>query len=99
MVSLTIETLRESLSQATPPPGLTLAQQAVWWAGKGDWAAAHARVQQAEGTPDCDWVHAYLHRQEGDLSNARYWYRSAGQPMAQDSLEAEWARIAAALLG
>ena len=95
---MTFETFRDSLAGAVPPEELDLALQALWWAGKGDWSQAHAAAQQQEGDPGCDWVHAYLHRQEGDLANARYWYRRARQPVAAVGLEAEWTTIAAGLL-
>ena len=75
------------------------ALQALWWALRGDWNKAHECVQQHEGERDCDWVHAHLHRVEGDLGNAGYWYRRAGRPAADDAVEAEWERIASALLG
>jgi hypothetical protein len=89
---------RESLHRAEPPPGLSHALAGLWWDGKGDWARAHEAAQQDEG-PAGAWVHAYLHRQEGDLSNAGYWYRRAGKPVALNSLEAEWDQIVLALLG
>ena len=65
---------------------------------QGQWDEAH-KIVQDEDTADAAWVHAYLHRVEGDLGNAGYWYRQAGQPVAKDSLEAEWERIVSALLG
>ena len=83
---------------AAPPAGLAAPVRAVWRAAKGDWDDAHALVQD-EDSAEAAWVHAYLHRVEGDLGNAGYWYRQAGQPVAKDSLEAEWARIVAALGG
>jgi hypothetical protein len=95
---MTFETFRGSLARTAPPEGLNLALQALWWAGKGEWKQAHVTAQQQEGDPGCDWVHAYLHRQEGDLANAGYWYRRAGQPVTAVALEAEWAAIAAGLL-
>jgi hypothetical protein len=91
-------TLKDSLGGKTPPPGLSRPVLALWHCGRGEWDAAHALVQQAEGEPDHDWVHAHLHRVEGDLSNAGYWYRRAGRPAARGALEAEGAQIAAALL-
>jgi hypothetical protein len=94
----TIELFKASLSQAAPPETLDLALRALWWAGKGDWDRAHGCVQQAEGNPRCDHVHAFLHRQEGDLGNARYWYGRAGQPVSTESLEAEWKAIVLTLL-
>ena len=93
-----IDVFKSSLSDAAPPETLDLALQALWWAGKGDWDRAHHCVQQAEGTPRCDHVHAYLHRQEGDLGNAMYWYRRAGQPAATGALTAEWKVITERLL-
>ena len=94
---MTLDQYRSSLAAAVPPE-TDLALQALWWAGKGNWEAAHARAQQAEGEPRCDWVHAYLHRLEGDAVNARYWYRRAGQPVATTPPDQEWTAIAAALL-
>ena len=77
-----------------PPP--QPAQAALWWAARDDWDQAHAAAQ-ADGGADAAWVHAYLHRVEGDLENARYWYGRAGRPVATGPLEAEWEAIAAAL--
>ena len=87
-----------SLSGASPAPQLDAPLAALWWAAKGNWDTAHKIVMNEE-TSEAAWVHAYLHRVEGDLGNAGYWYRQAGQPAAKDSLEAEWARITAALGG
>ncbi len=89
---------RASLSGAAPAPELTVPLAGLWWAAKGDWNRAHGIVQDDAGR-DAAWVHAYLHRVEGDLGNAGYWYRQAGQPAAKDSLETEWERIASTLLG
>ena len=89
---------RASLAAATPAPGLDAPLAALWWAAKGQWDEAHKIVQDEE-TADAAWVHAYLHRVEGDLGNASYWYRRAQKPVAQDALESEWERIASALLG
>lgn len=88
---------RESLAGAEPPAGLRLALAGLWWDAKGDWARAHAAAQQDEG-PAGAWVHAYLHRKEGDLANAGYWYRRAGQPVARGDLDAEGEQILLALL-
>ena len=89
---------RASLSGTAPAPSVEPPLAALWWAAKGDWDRAHKIVMNEE-TANAAWVHAYLHRVEGDLGNAGYWYRRAGQPAAQDSLEAEWERIVSALLG
>jgi hypothetical protein len=86
-----------SLDGAAPAPDLNAPLAGLWWAAKGDWDRAH-KIVQDESSREAAWVHAYLHRVEGDLGNASYWYRQAGQPAAKDSLEAEWQRIAAALL-
>jgi len=88
---------RESLHRAEPAAGMSLALTGLWWDAKGDWRRAHEAAQQDEG-PHGSWVHAYLHRKEGDLSNAGYWYRRAGQPVASGSFDAEWEQIAATLL-
>jgi hypothetical protein len=87
---------RATLAAAAPAHELAPPLAALWWAAKGDWDAAHKIVQDEE-TTDAAWVHAYLHRVEGDLGNAGYWYRRAGKPAAEDSLEAEWERIVSAL--
>ena len=89
--------LKASLAATAPAPELAPPLAAMWWAAKGDWDAAH-KIVQDEDTADAAWVHAYLHRVEGDLGNAGYWYRRAGKPQAKDSLEAEWERIVSALL-
>jgi hypothetical protein len=88
---------RTSLAGDKPPQGLGLALQALWWAAKGDWDKAHECAQAKEDIPGC-WVHAYLHRREGDAENAGYWYRRAKKPMAANALEEEWAATAEALL-
>lgn len=89
---------RASLTDSAPAHGVTPPLAALWWAAKGQWDQAH-KIVQDENTADAAWVHAYLHRVEGDLGNAGYWYRQAGQRAAKDSLEAEWERIVSALLG
>jgi len=88
---------RASLSNAKPADGLKPPLAALWWAAKGDWDAAH-KIVQDESDTNSAWVHAYPHRVEGDLGNAGYWYRQAGQPVATDALDAEWERIASALI-
>jgi hypothetical protein len=88
---------RASLANAAPAPNLEASLAALWWAAKGDWNQAH-KIVQDEDDANSAWVHAYLHRVEGDLGNAGYWYRQAGQPVAKDSLESEWERIVSALI-
>ena len=86
-----------SLAKAAPPAGLSPALTALWWAGKEEWDKAHALAMSEDGL-ECAWVHAYLHRVEGDLDNARYWYRQARRPPATGELGDDGAAIAAALL-
>ena len=95
---MTLRQFRDSLSDDVPGVELSLALAGLWWDAKGDWARAHESAQQDEG-PAGAWVHAYLHRKEGDASNAEYWYRRAGKTPARSSLDVEWAEIVAALLG
>jgi hypothetical protein len=93
---VTFGEFRQTLTAASPPP-LQPLLRALWHDAKGDWGEAHRIAQDVSGANGA-WVHAYLHRKEGDLSNAGYWYRRAGKPPAKNSLEEEWAEIAAALL-
>jgi len=88
---------RASLGAAEPPAGLSAALNALWHEARNDWARAHGIVQEHEDEV-CAWVHAYLHRKEGDLSNAGYWYRRARKPIASGSLDEEWAAIVHACL-
>src|SRR5690242_18778884 len=84
-VAMTMTAFKASLSGASPPSDVVAPLAALWWAGKGDWNKAHAIAQDDDGA-DAAWVHAYLHRVEGDLGNAGYWYRRAGKPVAKDAL-------------
>ncbi|MEO8040583.1 MAG: hypothetical protein ABI794_17575 [Betaproteobacteria bacterium] len=97
MRSLTLKTLRDSLGLAAPSEDLDAPLTALWHAAHGDWARAHQIIQDEAGT-DAAWIHAWLHRQEGDLGNAAYWYRRAGRPPATGSLDGEWDTIVEALL-
>jgi hypothetical protein len=89
--------LRASLAADAPPTELAPPLVALWWAAKGDWHKAHAVAQQNDDRPSA-WVHAYLHRVEGDLSNAGYWYRRARRAADTGPLDSEWTAIATALL-
>jgi hypothetical protein len=93
---MTLDSFKESLKD-TMPPALPLALQVMWFAGKGEWATAHDLLQNGD-SPEGAWVHAYLHRKEGDASNAGYWYRRAGKPMPKGSLDTEWETIVTSLL-
>jgi hypothetical protein len=88
---------KRSLSDAEPPNDLSPALAALWWAANNDWDKAHKLVMD-ENSVESAWVHAYLHRVEGDLANARYWYRQAHRPSAEGGLPDEWDAIVAALL-
>jgi hypothetical protein len=94
---MTLQEFRESLRRVEPPPHLSFALAGLWWDAKGEWKRAHESAQQDEG-PAGAWVHAYLHRKEGDSSNASYWYQRADKLPARSSLEQEWLEIAESLL-
>ena len=89
MPTLTFEQFQASLQEPAPPPGLTPLAEALWHDGKGNWEKAHD-IAQARNTPPYCQLHAYLHRKEGDASNARYWYNRAGKPMPHVPLAEEW---------
>jgi hypothetical protein len=86
-----------TLSNDAPPRELAAPLAALWWAKKGDWEKAH-RIVMDEKDQHAAWVHAYLHRVEGDLGNAGYWYRQARKPAASGDLDAEWSAMVDALL-
>ena len=79
------------------PPGLPLYLQALWYDAKGDWEKAHTIIQDMEDN-NASWIHAYLHRKEGDIGNADYWYRLAGKKRPSITLEEEWEAIVETLL-
>ena len=95
---MTFSDFKKSLDADEPPAGLSAPLAALWHDGKGDWDRAHT-VAQDITSPDGSWIHAYLHRKEGDESNAAYWYRRAGKPVARGTLDQEWTEIVTALLG
>jgi hypothetical protein len=94
---MTLEEFRSLLEIATAPENLSPPLRAMWEDGRGHWEAAHTIAQDIDDKTG-SWIHAYLHRKEGDLGNAGYWYRRAGLPVAQDSLDDEWTRIVSTLL-
>lgn len=94
---MTLEEFRESLSRDNPPRELETALAALWWDAKGNWKQAHEVAGQDEG-PAAAWVHAYLHRKEGDASNASYWYTRAVKSPGKGTLEEEWSEIVESLL-
>jgi len=84
---------RSSLAGSEPPSGLSPPLLTLWWEAKGDWRRAHECAQE-DRTPNGSIVHAYLHRVEGDPSNAGYWYKRAGRPPATGTLAEEWEALA-----
>jgi len=95
---VTLEEFKRTTSDNSPPADLPPPLLALWHDARGDWTTAHETAQEIEDTAG-SWIHAYLHRKEGDLGNAGYWYHRAGRPERRGSLEEEWDEIAAALLG
>ncbi len=96
----------DSALRAESPPAMSAPLTSLWWDAKGNWDAAHKTLQQDDGSDSAGrrsagrrsaWVHAYLHRKEGDLSNAGYWYRRADKPIASGELADEWCEIVAAM--
>ncbi|HEY8995322.1 MAG TPA: hypothetical protein VIM71_11710 [Lacunisphaera sp.] len=91
-------TFQQFVESAALPAGISPALRALWLDHRGDWDGAHELAQQAGGR-DGAWVHAYLHRKEGDAMNAGYWYARAGRDAASGDLRAEWEAIVRTLLG
>jgi hypothetical protein len=94
---VTLSDFKRTFSDTQPPASLAPPLRALWHDAKGDWNAAHQVAQDIDDETGA-WIHAYLHRKEGDLANAGYWYRRARKPECRESLEAEWDQIASALL-
>jgi hypothetical protein len=91
------EEFRKSLSVSSPPDNLSGYLQALWYDAKGDWNKSHDIIQNIEDKTAA-WIHAYLHRKEGDIGNADYWYRRAGKSRPNHTLTEEWEAIVKALL-
>lgn len=89
--------LNESLSRNTPPADASIYLKALWYDAKNDWKEAHELIQHL---PDknASWIHAYLHRKEGDIWNADYWYSKAGKRRPSVSLKEEWEQLVKAFL-
>jgi hypothetical protein len=94
---MTLNEFKRTVAAAAPPAKISPALRALWHDARGDWEAAHDTAQSVDDDRGA-WVHAYLHRKEGDAANAAYWYRRAGKSVPTDSLDEEWDRIASALL-
>lgn len=96
-VVMTLDEFNQTLLREEPPADLMPALLALWWSGKDDWETAHRIVMDATDKESA-WVHAYLHRVEGDLANASYWYRQAKRSVATGPTVSEWETIAAKLI-
>jgi len=95
---------QRSLEAASPPRELSGRLQSLWYDAKGDWNRSHEIIQNIEDLPadrqgkTAAWIHAYLHRKEGDIGNADYWYRRADKKRPTVALNEEWGAIVKALL-
>ncbi|MGN6533249.1 MAG: hypothetical protein ACTHK0_16010 [Ginsengibacter sp.] len=94
---MNLQEFKQTLNVNLPPANLEDHLKALWFDAKGDWQQAHMLIQDVNDN-DAAWIHAYLHRKEGDISNADYWYRQARKKRPEISLEKEWEQIAEALL-
>ena len=94
---MNFEDFVQSLTKEQPPVTLSVYMQSLWWEGKGDWEKSHQLIQDL---PDkkAAWIHAYLHRKEGDIWNADSWYNRAGKKRPACSLQEEWALLAEEML-
>ncbi|MCO5949845.1 hypothetical protein [Mucilaginibacter flavidus] len=88
----TVTQFKTSLNDSEPDAGLTVQLKSLWYDAKGNWDLAHAQVDHLSD-PESAWVHAYLHRKEGDTGNADYWYRRAAQRRPAVSLQEEWTAL------
>ena len=94
---MNLSTFKETLATANLPSTLSVYAQAMWYDAKGDWNKAHQLVQDLTDN-NAAWIHAYLHRKEGDIWNADYWYNRAGRKRPDISLSEEWEQIISAFL-
>lgn len=94
---MNVDEFRESLKQQIPPQGLPAPMAALWWDAKGEWEQAHELVDELE-TEEGMAVHAYLHRKQGALSNADYWYARAGRTFHREKPADEWEALVSRLL-
>ena len=94
---MNLSSFKESLVSNEPPQDVSVYLEALWYDAKGDWDKAHKLIQDVDDEIAA-WIHAYLHRKEGDIGNADYWYRHAGKQRPSISLDEEWEQIVAAFL-
>jgi hypothetical protein len=89
---MTLQEFKKTLADSNPPTGLNSLLQAMWYDGKGNWEMAHNIAQEVH-SKEGSWIHAYLHRKEGDDGNASYWYHKAGEKFPTVALEKEWEEL------
>ena len=94
---MTLDSFRQTVDSGTAPTNLSAPLMALWYDMRGDWEKAHDFAQRNNDSESA-WVHAYLHRKEGDLANAGYWYARAGRTTPEDRLTEEWEYITKTLL-
>ncbi len=94
---MNLSSFKDSLANNEPAQDLSVYLKALWYDAKGDWDKAHILIQDVDDR-NAAWIHAYLHRKEGDISNAGYWYRRAGKTNSGLALEKEWEEIVTALI-
>ena len=92
-----LSSFKESLPGKEPPQNASVYLKALWYDAKGEWEKAHKLIQDVEDT-NAAWIHAYLHRKEGDIGNADYWYRHAGKKRPAISLQKEWEEMVNAFI-
>ena len=93
----TLSDFKASLTSDQPPGNLSAPLKSLWYDGKGHWHQAHAQVDHLNDQGSA-WVHAYLHRKEGDVGNADYWYRKSRQSRPDITFHAEWEQLVLHLL-
>lgn len=94
---MNLQTFKTSLDDDTPAQDISPVLEALWHQAKGDWDTAH-QMAQSQATPMGNWIHAYLHRVEGDDANAAYWYHRASKPVCTSRLAEEWEDIVMVLV-
>ena len=86
-----------SLDTDTPPKDISVYLLALWYDAKEDWDQSHTTIQDVD-TKNAAWIHAYLHRKEGDTFNADYWYRRAGKKRPDVTIKEEWNNLVTAMM-
>lgn len=94
---MNFQSFKESIAGNEPPLGVSVYLKSLWYDAKGDWEKAHVLIQDIKDK-NASWIHAYLHRKEGDIGNADYWYNRAGKSQPSVSLNKEWEEIVTAFI-